>query len=477
MHTALCFCDRLPRIETRINPVWLLHCREQYQTTNTGFLIGSCVPGTQRILYQPGPDVVDVEPLLSTRQNIAILFPGEGAQELSPEAANTPGGLTLVVPDGTWRRASRMVRRDPYLRTLPRYTLPIGDPSVYTLRRATHTAGLSTLEAFAHAVGIVDGPEPRAQLLEVLREFQDGSFRMKGMRWAVTPKTARLPRKQWESQEAEHHRRIEGLIGPYMRTRAAGEENPVLDFLFEYYAFRPAKLRRWDPGHGVQLLEANEFLDRKDYIRVGDGVMLDPDRFPARRVKALRWMVGLLAGTESRPPHFSCNGMHEWAMCFEAGAEVRHADWPLRLSPSALDMFVRSWPITCTHFDAFRFFTPAARPLNEVEPTMETMADLEQPGCLHTNMDLYRWAHKLHPWIGSDLVADAFEVAVHARTIDMRASPYDLRGLGLEPICIETPAGQNEYRRHQSELAARAAPVRRRLLMACRRLLGWVKVP
>jgi len=107
---------------------------------------------------------------------------------------------------------------------------------------------------------------------------------------------------------------------------------------------------------------------------------------------------------------------------------------------------------------------------------MESMEKLEQPGCLHTNMDLYRWAHKLHPWIGSDLVADTFEVAIEARTLDMRASPYDLREYGLEPICIETAAGRDEYRRLQSLLAVQSAPVRRRLLMACRRLLGWVKV-
>ncbi|MEZ0277330.1 MAG: hypothetical protein ACAH88_20635, partial [Roseimicrobium sp.] len=120
----------------------------------------------------------------------------------------------------------------------------------------------------------------------------------------------------------------------------------------------------------------------------------------------------------------------------------------------------------CTHYDAFRFYTPEARPLNTFDPRFETRLDMEQGGCLHANMDLYKWAYKLWPWIGSDLVADAFEVALFGRAMDMRASPYDLEALGFPPIYIETEEGRAEYRRCQQELADRAEPVRRRLQAA-----------
>ena len=102
------------------------------------------------------------------------------------------------------------------------------------------------------------------------------------------------------------------------------------------------------------------------------------------------------------------------------------------------------------------------------------MAALEQPGCLHANMDLYRWAFKLYPWVPSTLIADAFLLACRIREVDMRASPYDLNDLGYAPIPIETPEGQRMYQRHQQQFAAEAAPLRQRLLEAVEALLDAV---
>ena len=91
--------------------------------------------------------------------------------------------------------------------------------------------------------------------------------------------------------------------------------------------------------------------------------------------------------------------------------------------------------------------------MNTMQPSFESRLDMEQGGCLHANMDLYKWAYKLWPWIGSDLVADAFEVAIAGRAMDMRASPYDLAALGFEPIRIETEEGRAEYRAEQKRIA------------------------
>ena len=55
---------------------------------------------------------------------------------------------------------------------------------------------------------------------------------------------------------------------------------------------------------------------------------------------------------------------------------------------------------------------------------------------------------------------DCLELAAAARELDMRASPYDLRDYGFEPIAIETPAGRAEYVRAQQSVAERAAPLR-----------------
>ncbi len=86
-------------------------------------------------------------------------------------------------------------------------------------------------------------------------------------------------------------------------------------------------------------------------------------------------------------------------------------------------------------------------------------------------MDLYKHAFRLSPMVGSELVADCFELAWDARDLDMRASPYDVAELGYEPVRIETPEGKQVYAAAQRELAERAAPLRQRLRDACERLL------
>jgi len=127
---------------------------------------------------------------------------------------------------------------------------------------------------------------------------------------------------------------------------------------------------------------------------------------------------------------------------------------------------IEAGTLRCTHFDATRFFTPEALLRNEHTPTRKTQIDHEQPGCLHAGMDLYRWALKLSPGISSELIIDAFELALELRTLDMRASPYDLRELGYEPVPIETPEGRREYVDQQRAFALRANALRARMLTA-----------
>ena len=97
---------------------------------------------------------------------------------------------------------------------------------------------------------------------------------------------------------------------------------------------------------------------------------------------------------------------------------------------------------------------------------------MEQPGCLHANMDLYKWAYKLSPAIPSDLTADCFDLAREVRELDMRAAPYDLRPLGYEPVKIETPAGKATCVAAQRDFGARAQVLRRRLIDACDTLIA-----
>ncbi|WAL63365.1 3-methyladenine DNA glycosylase [Amycolatopsis cynarae] len=279
-----------------------------------------------------------------------------------------------------------------------------------------------------------------------------------------------LTEPEWCARERAHAGRMRRWTGPYLRRRARGEKHPVHDFLFQYYSYRPSQLERWHPGPGVVLAgeAARRFLERPEYHEVPGGVALDLAAFDGKRVETARQLLTLLTATAARAPRLNCFGLHEWAMVYRQDADqVRHNQVPLRLGPAGTDAVVESLPLRCGHYDAFRFFTPPARPLNDPKPTRATQPELEQPGCLHANMDLYKAAFRLSPFVPAELVADCFELAVEIRELDMRASPYDLRPFGYAPIPVETPSGRAEYARQQAEFARRAAPLRHELIARC----------
>ncbi|GAA3284999.1 3-methyladenine DNA glycosylase [Dactylosporangium vinaceum] len=272
-----------------------------------------------------------------------------------------------------------------------------------------------------------------------------------------------LARPTWEARRAAHEARVDAWIEPHLARRRLGRKHPVEDFLFTYYSYRPAQLRRWHPGAGVVLSDA-------DTPACAEAVMVPP-----RRAEAIAWVRDLLIATAARTPHLGCFGLHEWAMVYrQTQDEIRHNAWPLRLGPAGTDAVVEASRIRCSHYDAFRFYTAPARPLNLLQPTRETQAANEQPGCLHANMDLYKHAYKLAPLVPSELIADCFELARDVRTLDMQASPYDLADLGYAPVRIETPEGRARYIEAQRTFAIRAAPLRARLIAECDRLLAAV---
>ena len=286
---------------------------------------------------------------------------------------------------------------------------------------------------------------------------------------------AALPEAEWTAAERAHQQRLDAWLVPHQQRRRAGEAHPVWDFLFSYYSEPPGRLRRWHPGVGRSLTgaAARERLSWPFYTELADGTVgLDVPAFLDRRRASVGWVEGLLAATAGRPAQFGCFGLHEWAMLYRPGAvEVRHGQLPLRLGQEGTDAVVEGHRVQCSHIDAYRFFTPAAEPLNTLRPTRETQQQLEQPGCLHATMDLYKWAYKLTPAVPGELLADCFALAADVRELDMRASPYDLRGLGWEPVRIEAPEGKAEYVAAQRGFAARGAALRVRLIDVCRELL------
>ena len=294
-----------------------------------------------------------------------------------------------------------------------------------------------------------------------------------------------VPAEQWQQLAQSHENRVGAYTDPLVQLHKRGVKHPVYDFLFSYYYLSAGALKRWNPGAGIVVANPDKnaaapHAGWKFYREVGPdtaaglphgGWTVDLEKFGVQRARVLEFASRLLSATEARPAKLSCFGLHEWAMAYKSEDHgIRHSSVPLRLGAEGTNEVVETHKISCTHFDAFRFYAPEARGMNQLQPTRDTMVEMEQPGCLHANMDLYKWATKLIPAVSSDLVTDCFELAWDIRVMDMQASPYDLADWGFDPIAIETAEGKAEYVRAQRDFSERSQVLRRRLLDSIERI-------
>jgi DTW domain-containing protein YfiP len=176
MHMSLCVCALLPRIVTKTRLVLVIHRAELRKPTNTGHLATSSLVNSEVHVRgregEPSGSIAfgpDTQPLL--------LFPHEDAA-LPLRPVDRP--VTLIVPDGNWRQASKVRARVPGLRDVPCVTLPPGAPSIYRLRSEAHPTGLATVEAIARALGILEGPEVQRALEHVFRAMVERTLWVRG---------------------------------------------------------------------------------------------------------------------------------------------------------------------------------------------------------------------------------------------------------------------------------------------------------
>ncbi len=185
MHLSLCVCALIPTLTTRTRLVLVMHRYEDRKSTNTGRLAAAALPNSQILVRgregQPVDDVVwgaDRQPML--------LFPHADAVPLASEVetAQDERPVTLVVPDGNWRQASKVRRRVVGLGDVPCVSLPRGEPSSYRLRLEAHPSGLATLEAIARALRVLEGesgPAIEGALLELFRAMVDRTLWSRGV--------------------------------------------------------------------------------------------------------------------------------------------------------------------------------------------------------------------------------------------------------------------------------------------------------
>jgi DTW domain-containing protein len=171
-----CICSALPSLAVRTKLVVLLHAREAKKPTNTGRIAALAVTGSEVHVRGRPNEPADLSHLIEAGRRVVVLFPQDGAQVLTKSAEPT----TLIVPDGSWRQASKMHRREQVLAPLPCVTLPELSAPHLRVRRETKTNGLSTLAAIAHALGILEGEAIKEALLSLDRSVAERVLRSRG---------------------------------------------------------------------------------------------------------------------------------------------------------------------------------------------------------------------------------------------------------------------------------------------------------
>lgn len=164
IYRPLCLCgDIVPlTLDTRVTIY--MHRRERWRATNTGWLACLALPNSEIRLRGAREQTLrpaEAAPL----KNAMLLFPSPNAVELTPEwLARQPRPVNLVVADGSWNQAKKVPYRESDLAGIPNVKLPVGAPSSYRLRRSPRVWNLSTLEAIARALGLIEGREVQVAL-------------------------------------------------------------------------------------------------------------------------------------------------------------------------------------------------------------------------------------------------------------------------------------------------------------------------
>ncbi|NVJ27862.1 MULTISPECIES: tRNA-uridine aminocarboxypropyltransferase [Myxococcus] len=153
----LCLCAEIPRVETRTRIVLLQHVVETWKKSNTGRVAALALSNAKLLTYGAPDESFDTAVL--SEPGTWMLFP-----DGPPAPPDAPAPRQLVVLDGSWSQARRMSQRIPVLRTLPRLVLPAPESGMLMLREPTHPSGMSTLDAIARAVAMLEGPEAAAEL-------------------------------------------------------------------------------------------------------------------------------------------------------------------------------------------------------------------------------------------------------------------------------------------------------------------------
>lgn len=167
-----CWCRHLQPVQSSTRVVFVQHPRERTVAIGTARMAHLSLPGSE---LHVGAAFAHHERLNEVARDpeAALLFPGPGALDLAT-APPEKRPRTLVVVDGTWANARKLVLRDPLLSTLPRVQFTPSQESRYRIRAEPAEHCVSTIEATVEALGLLeDDPERFKAMLVAFERMID----------------------------------------------------------------------------------------------------------------------------------------------------------------------------------------------------------------------------------------------------------------------------------------------------------------
>ncbi len=173
INNHFCVCADLSTFNVETNVSLIVHVSELKLTSNTAQFIEKNLPNKAEIFIRGRVnDTFVADPILARPGRALFLFPDEHSVELNAEfVEKNPGPYHLIVPDGSWTQAKRVKKREEKFDTVPTVRLPPGIIGEYKLRKAPQPEWVSTYEAVAYALGILEGKPCEEHMLKFFRKW------------------------------------------------------------------------------------------------------------------------------------------------------------------------------------------------------------------------------------------------------------------------------------------------------------------
>lgn len=163
-----CLCAAIPRLNLATRVCLVIHHRELWRSSNTGLLALRALVNSEMRVRGAGRETLDLTDLVESPYRTLLFYPAPDAVELTAEfVAQSPAPIQLIVPDGTWRQASKIHYRHNELKNLPRVKIAKPDATIYSLRAQHRPEGMATLQAIAHGLGVIEGDPVKVQLMQL----------------------------------------------------------------------------------------------------------------------------------------------------------------------------------------------------------------------------------------------------------------------------------------------------------------------